>query len=160
MIPGRRTSTARRRRCNSSRPSSAITPTCSPPPRGARAGSRRSPASATTTSSSRASSSRRAELVGEHASAARSQPYYLDVTNPLANKGAVVEHLCETLAITAEEVCTLGDMPNDVLMFARSGMSIAVGNADREVQRAARHVTRANDEDGFAYAIDRYVLRS
>ena len=100
------------------------------------------------------------ELVGEHASAARSQPYYLDVTNPLANKGAVVEHLCETLAITAEEVCTLGDMPNDVLMFSRSGMSIAVGNADREVQRAARHVTRANDEDGFAYAIDRYVLRS
>ena len=99
-------------------------------------------------------------LVGDHASAARSQPYYLDVTNPLANKGAVVDHLCAELGIAAAEVCTLGDMPNDVLMFARSGLSIAMGNSDREVQRAARHVTAANDDDGFARAIERYVLPS
>ena len=98
------------------------------------------------------------ELVGHHVSAARSQPYYLDVTHPLANKGVVAGHLCETLGIAAEAVCTLGDMPNDILMFARSGMSIAMGNADREVQRAARHVTASNAEDGFAHAVERYVL--
>ena len=80
------------------------------------------------------------------------------MTHPQANKGKVVDYLCAELGIRAEEVCTLGDMPNDVLMFARSGLSIAVGNADREVQRAARHVSRPNSEDGFAYAIDRYVL--
>ncbi len=100
------------------------------------------------------------ELVGDHVSAARSQPYYLDITNPLANKGAVVDQLRGELAIDSAEVCTLGDMPNDVLMFARSGLSIAMGNADREVQRAARHVTAANDEEGFARAVERYVLRS
>jgi 3-deoxy-D-manno-octulosonate 8-phosphate phosphatase KdsC-like HAD superfamily phosphatase len=49
-------------------------------------------------------------------------------------------------------------MPNDVLMFALSGLSIAMGNADREVQRAARHVTRPNTDNGFAHAIKRYVL--
>jgi hydroxymethylpyrimidine pyrophosphatase-like HAD family hydrolase len=49
-------------------------------------------------------------------------------------------------------------MPNDVLMFARSGLSIAMGNADREVQRAARHVTASNEDEGFAKAMERFVL--
>jgi hydroxymethylpyrimidine pyrophosphatase-like HAD family hydrolase len=44
-------------------------------------------------------------------------------------------------------------------MFARSGLSIAMGNADREVQRAARRVTSTNDEDGFANAVERFILR-
>jgi hydroxymethylpyrimidine pyrophosphatase-like HAD family hydrolase len=43
-------------------------------------------------------------------------------------------------------------------MFARSGLSIAMGNADPEVQRAARRVTASNEQDGFAKAIDRFVL--
>ncbi|MGO9752318.1 MAG: Cof-type HAD-IIB family hydrolase [Solirubrobacteraceae bacterium] len=98
------------------------------------------------------------ELVGHHASVARSQPYYLDVTHPDANKGEVVDHLCRMLGIPAAEVCTIGDMPNDVLMFARSGLSIAMGNADREVQRAARYVSRPNTDNGFAHAVERYVL--
>ncbi|HUA10649.1 MAG TPA: Cof-type HAD-IIB family hydrolase [Solirubrobacteraceae bacterium] len=98
------------------------------------------------------------DLVGDEVSASRSQPYYLDVTNPLANKGEVVDHLRAQFGLDASQICTLGDMPNDVLMFARSAMSIAMGNADREVQRAARHVTASNDEDGFAQAIERYVL--
>ena len=104
-----------------------------------------------------AASAAREEL-GEHISASRSQPYYLDVTHPQANKGAVVTFLSERYDITAEEIATIGDMPNDVLMFAHSGLSIAMGNAHREVQRAARYVTTANDDDGFANAVDRYIL--
>ena len=50
-------------------------------------------------------------------------------------------------------------MPNDVLMFARSGLSIAMGNANGEVQRAARRVTTTNDEDGFANAVERFILQ-
>lgn len=98
------------------------------------------------------------ELVGHHVSASRSQPYYLDVTNPGANKGAVVDHLCAVLGIPSDAVCTLGDMPNDVLMFARAGLGVAMGNADPQVQRAARHVTTANTDDGFARAVEQYVL--
>ncbi len=99
----------------------------------------------------------RAKL-GDHVSAARSQPYYLDITHPEANKGAVARYLSREYAIPAERIATLGDMPNDVLMFAHSGLSIAMGNAGREVQRAARRVTASNDEDGFALAIERFVL--
>ena len=99
------------------------------------------------------------ERLGEHVSASRSQPYYLDITHPQANKGAVVTFLAERFGISSDEIATIGDMANDVLMFARSGLSIAMGNAHREVQRAARHVTTSNEEDGFANAVDRFILR-
>ena len=95
---------------------------------------------------------------GEHVTAARSQPYYVDVTHPRANKGAVADYLCRRYSIPEDQIATIGDMPNDVLMFARSGLPIAMGNADREVQRAARRVTASNDEDGFAQAVRRFVL--
>jgi Cof subfamily protein (haloacid dehalogenase superfamily) len=95
---------------------------------------------------------------GDHASAARSQPYYLDVTHPDANKGTVVQYLAHTYDIPAEQIATIGDMPNDVLMFAHSGLSIAMGNASMEVQRAARRITTSNEDEGFAKAVQRYVL--
>jgi len=72
-------------------------------------------------------------------SAARSQPYYLDVTHPSANKGAVVTWMSNAMRIPAEQIATMGDQPNDVLMFAKSGLSIAVANASPEVQREATH---------------------
>jgi Cof subfamily protein (haloacid dehalogenase superfamily) len=98
------------------------------------------------------------EELGAHVSAARSQPYYLDITHPLANKGRVARFLSERYSLATEEIATIGDMPNDVLMFAHSGLSIAMGNAHREVQRAARRVTATNDEDGFADAVERFIL--
>jgi Cof subfamily protein (haloacid dehalogenase superfamily) len=96
--------------------------------------------------------------LGDHVSAARSQPYDLDVTHPNANKGAVVRRLSALLKVPAEQIATIGDMPNDVLMFALSGLSIAVGNASLEVQRAARRVSTSNEDEGFANAVERYVL--
>lgn len=95
---------------------------------------------------------------GAQVSASRSQPYYLDVTHPEANKGAVVTVLSEMLRIPPENIATIGDGPNDVLMFRRSGLSIAMGNAAGEVQKAATFVTASNQEEGFAQAIERFVL--
>jgi Cof subfamily protein (haloacid dehalogenase superfamily) len=95
---------------------------------------------------------------GEHVSAARSQDYYVDVTHPDANKGGVAAFLSQDYDILPEQLATIGDMPNDVLMFAHSGLSIAMGQSGREVHRAARRVTRSNDDDGFAYAVERFVL--
>lgn len=97
---------------------------------------------------------------GQVVSAALSQPYYLDVTHPKANKGEVVGALSALLAIPSAEIVTVGDMPNDVLMFKRSGVSIAMGNASAEVQRAATFVTMSNGEEGFALAMERFVLRA
>jgi hydroxymethylpyrimidine pyrophosphatase-like HAD family hydrolase len=95
---------------------------------------------------------------GDHVTAARSQPYYLDVTHPDANKGAVSRYMSAKYSIPPEAIATIGDMPNDVLMFAHSGLSIAMGNASLEVQRAARRVTTSNSEEGFANAVYRFIL--
>jgi Cof subfamily protein (haloacid dehalogenase superfamily) len=95
---------------------------------------------------------------GEHVSAARSQPYYLDVTHPTANKGVVVERLADYYKIPLEQMATLGDQPNDVLMFKRSGISIAMGNASEDVQHDATFVTASNDDEGFAKAVEEFIL--
>ncbi|HZP76428.1 MAG TPA: Cof-type HAD-IIB family hydrolase [Pseudolabrys sp.] len=96
--------------------------------------------------------------LGEQASASRSQPYYVDVTHPLANKGTVVETLAKLLATPKEQIVTIGDMPNDTLMFRKSGLSIAMGQADDAVKAQARCVTASNREDGFAKAMEQFVL--
>lgn len=97
---------------------------------------------------------------GNQVSAARSQPYYLDVTHPDANKGHVVTALSELLSIPPAQIATIGDMPNDVLMFRKSGLSIAMGNASADVQRQAQFVTTSNEEEGFAKAMEKLILGS
>jgi len=76
--------------------------------------------------------------IGKIVSAARSQPYYLDVTHPEATKGGVVDYLSRTLSIPEEQIATLGDMPNDVLMFEKSGLSIAIGKTPAPKSRRRR----------------------
>ena len=96
--------------------------------------------------------------LGEKASAARSQLYYLDVSHPQANKGTVVTTLSKLLNIPPAQIATIGDMPNDVLMFRKSGFSIAMGNSSDEVKAQASAVTDSNENEGFAKAVRKFVL--
>ncbi len=98
------------------------------------------------------------EQFGTQVSAARSQPHYLDVTHPTANKGVVIERLSTYFKVPLEQIATLGDQPNDVLMFKRSGLSIAMGNASEEVQNQATYVTDSHEDEGFAKAIEGFIL--
>ena len=98
--------------------------------------------------------------IGSDASAARSQPYYLDVTHLDANKGSVLRDLARRLGIPPSSIAAIGDMPTDVLMFGVAGVSIAMGNASLEVKRCARFVTTSNEDEGFARAGERYVLEA
>ncbi len=96
-------------------------------------------------------------LAGQ-ARAARSQPYYCDVIPAGIDKGRLVELLAGRLQVPRSEVLVLGDMENDLEMFRQAGFAVAMGNATDEVKSAAQAVTLSNDEDGFAVAIERYVL--
>ena len=49
-------------------------------------------------------------------------------------------------------------MPNDVNMFKRSGFSIAMGNASDAVKAQASAVTAGFDDEGFAKAIEDFLL--
>src|SRR5262249_22362039 len=94
------------------------------------------------------------QAVGSDATAARSQTYYLDVTPPGHDKGTFVAAIAARLGVPHDAVATVGDMQNDLPMFARSGLSFAMGNAADEIKRRATHVTASNEEDGFAKAIE------
>jgi HAD superfamily hydrolase (TIGR01484 family) len=98
-----------------------------------------------------------AALAGR-ANVARSQPYYCDVIPPGIDKGRLVELLRDRLGVTREEILVLGDMENDLEMFAKAGFAVAMGNAAEAVKRVADATTLSNDEDGVAVAIERYVL--
>ena len=99
-----------------------------------------------------------ASLSNASISATCSSPYYLDVTNANANKGQVVLTLSQMLQIPSDHIATIGDMNTDVLMFRQSGVSIAMGNALDDVKTQAKFVTRSNEEDGFAYGMEHFVL--
>lgn len=96
--------------------------------------------------------------LGGLAAAVRSQPYYLDVTHPQANKGHGVRAICRRLGIDPQQLAVIGDMANDLPMFAEAGLAIAMGQAPEAVHAAADAVTASNTEEGFAEAIRRYVL--
>jgi Cof subfamily protein (haloacid dehalogenase superfamily) len=95
---------------------------------------------------------------GSKVSASSSQPYYLDVTHRDANKGWVVGYLAEALGLDPSEIATIGDGDNDVEMFERGGISIAMGNGSARAKSSADHVTTGNDDNGFARAIKETVL--
>ncbi|MCJ2130251.1 Cof-type HAD-IIB family hydrolase [Methylobacterium sp. E-045] len=102
--------------------------------------------------------SRVAEALGNGADVHRSQAYYLDVTPHGRGKGTFVDEIARRLGVPHARIATLGDAANDVAMFARSGFSVAMGNATEAVKRAASAVTAGNDEDGFAKAVDEFLL--
>jgi Cof subfamily protein (haloacid dehalogenase superfamily) len=97
-------------------------------------------------------------MLADQATIICSQSYYLDVTHPLANKGVALSQLARLLAVPLAETAVIGDGGNDLAMFERSGLCIAMGNASAEVQRAADFVTDSNCEDGVANAMERFIL--
>jgi len=101
--------------------------------------------------------SKEAEFAGTlkgRATAMRSQSYYLDITHPLANKGEGIRELAKLAGVALENVAVLGDMQNDVAMFAVAGVSIVMGQASAQVQANATFVSSTNDEDGFAGGVN------
>ena len=95
--------------------------------------------------------------VGSEATVALSQPYFLDATAPLANKGDGVAAIAEAMGVPLDAIAVIGDMANDLPMFARVGLSIAMGQAPYQVRAAAHWTTASNQEDGVARAIERLI---
>ena len=97
-------------------------------------------------------------LLAGLAAAVRSQPYYLDVTHLQANKGRAVCEICRLVGLDPQRLAVIGDMENDVSMFAEAGFAVAMGQASEAVRAAADAVAGPNSEEGFAEAVRRYVL--
>jgi Cof subfamily protein (haloacid dehalogenase superfamily) len=100
----------------------------------------------------------RAAPLGARATIAQSQVYYLDVTAPAANKGDGIAALAAAMDVPLSAVAAIGDQANDVPMFARARLSIAMGQGPAAVRAKADRVTASNDADGVAKAIDGMIL--
>ena len=96
--------------------------------------------------------------VGGSANVERSQPYYIDVTHPRANKGEAVRAIAAHLGVDLAQTVVIGDMANDIAMFRVAGFAIAMGQSPERVKAEAQAVTAANTEDGFAKAVASLVL--
>lgn len=98
------------------------------------------------------------QMLEGRASVARSAPYFLDITPLEANKGHALREMGRLFDIAPHEIACLGDMRNDIPMFDIAGLSIAMGNATDEVASHAHVQTATNEQDGWAKAIETWVL--
>ncbi len=74
------------------------------------------------------------------------------------SKGNALSRLCRMLGIRPRECMAAGDSPNDASMLSFAGLGIAVANAKEEILRAAEYVTGSNAEEGFAEAVEKFIL--
>ena len=83
----------------------------------------------------------------------------LEITDVKAQKGPVLKEYIESLGYSMDQVMVLGDSLNDLSMISMDfGATVAMENAVPEVRRAAKYITKSNEELGVAYAI-RELLR-
>ena len=88
----------------------------------------------------------------------KSAPFFLEFLNKKVDKGNAVLALGEYLNIKQEEIICMGDAGNDLGMVLKAGLGIAMENAFPEVKKAAKFITKSNNESGVAYAISKFVL--
>ncbi|HEX2955055.1 MAG TPA: Cof-type HAD-IIB family hydrolase [Bacillota bacterium] len=89
----------------------------------------------------------------------RSKPGYLEALNWGLSKGWALQRLTAKMGISADEVMTIGDAPNDLEMLEWAGVGVAVANAHPDALQAADWVAPDYRENGVAAAIERFVLR-
>ncbi len=83
----------------------------------------------------------------------------LDLMPPNTTKGSGVENLCKILNISKDEICVFGDNFNDLEMIEFAGTSVAPLNAEENIKNISTYITKSNDEDGIAYAIEEFILK-
>lgn len=82
----------------------------------------------------------------------------MDIVSKHIGKGVALLKLGEILGITKEQIMACGDAKNDWNMLDMVGFPVAMGNADEETKKRAAYITLTNEEDGVAYAVEKFVL--
>ena len=94
---------------------------------------------------------------GDKLSIFRSDPFYVEVLPKFTDKGVALDKLMKHLDVRKEKVISVGDSYNDLPMLKRSGLAVAMGNAQPPVKEMADIVTGTNDEDGVAQVVERFM---
>ncbi|GAB3000867.1 hypothetical protein GCM10023080_078330 [Streptomyces pseudoechinosporeus] len=81
----------------------------------------------------------------------------MEFSAPRVTKATTLLEWSGRLGVRSHEIAAFGDMPNDLPMLTAVGNSYAMENAHPDVLRAARHHAPANDDDGVAQVLERFV---
>jgi hydroxymethylpyrimidine pyrophosphatase-like HAD family hydrolase len=83
----------------------------------------------------------------------------IDVIHPRVTKGATLSEWAGLRSIAAEEILAIGDNHNDLEMLSFAGIPVVMENSVPELKTRGWHVTRSNDNDGVAAAIQLFALK-
>ncbi|MCT8977083.1 Cof-type HAD-IIB family hydrolase [Clostridium sp. CX1] len=86
-----------------------------------------------------------------------SNEYNFELVNKDASKGNSLEYLSKHLEIPLESVAAFGDNYNDVSMFKKVGISVAMGNADDDIKKICKYVSLSNNLNGVAHFIGDFI---
>ena len=87
----------------------------------------------------------------------RSLNGYLEITHLNAKKSIGIEIISNLEKLNKNELAAFGDGQNDIPMFESVGYSVVMGNATDDVKKYADYVTKSNNEDGVAHAIENFI---
>ena len=96
---------------------------------------------------------------GEEVYIARSNFEFIEIMDKSVNKGRGLAALASGMGIAMNEVLAIGDGENDAEMIEEAGIGIAVGNASQKAKDAAGWIAPSNNENGVAWAVEKFVLR-
>lgn len=88
----------------------------------------------------------------------RAAANFLEVLNPVVNKGQALRELARKLNLPASDIMAIGDERNDLPMFAFAGTAVAMDNGNPVAKGQADYVTATNDEGGIAQAFTEFKL--
>lgn len=88
----------------------------------------------------------------------KSKPHFLEISHLEATKGQALKRLAESRNLNADQVMAIGDSMNDLDMIQYAGLGVAMENAVCEIKMIAKYITKHNDDDGVAEAIEKFIL--
>lgn len=97
------------------------------------------------------------ERINQNVNYQFSLPVFLEIFNKEVSKGNALEMIGKYYHINREEIMAIGDNFNDLSMIEYAKVGIAMGNAPDEIKQKAFYVTKTNEEDGVAYAINKFI---
>jgi len=85
-------------------------------------------------------------------------PLFTDVVPKGSSKRVGIDRMIDHFGFSLEETMAFGDGGNDIQMLEHVGLSVAMGNAEEDVKRAARYVTDSVDDNGIYNALKKWSI--
>lgn len=82
----------------------------------------------------------------------------IEVMNRGVSKGDAVRRLADYYGFSMDDVICMGDSENDISMIETAGLGIAMENGTEIAKRYAKFITLSNEDDGVAYAVEKFIL--